>query len=419
MIPRNTVLFIWIGASLLPLLACLNPGAETSKATNPTDTAAAAEPPQPLTNKDSAAAAVFVNGTYCDGFDFPFGDGNGGGSYTSPEGKPFDGWYIATRTGENYTLGVHTGEDWNGKGGGNTDLGQPVYATAAGVVVASADFGSPWGNVIVLHHTFLENGKIRQVQSLYAHLDKRLAEKGDTLKRRQQLGTVGTGGGSYPAHLHLEIRTDKLFDKAPTFWPSDEGKDSKWVLAHYEGPSAFIKTHRKLTVPAQEEMLVLAFKKQYRLYVYKKGTFVREFPLGLGQEPIGHKQQQGDNRTPEGEYRIIQKSLGPFTSGAYDRYLGVAWMRLNYPNNYDAEAGLKKKMITETQCNSIVASNNAGKEPLKTTALGGGIGIHGWIDDWTDNKQQNLTWGCISLRNGDLKQFYELVPLQTKVIIIP
>lgn len=413
--PRSHWLY-WIALALLPLLACLSPNAEAAK-TNAPAADTAAEPAK--TNPDSLLAASYFTTALCDGFDYPFGNGEGGGSYTSPDGKNFDGWYIATHTGETYTLGVHTGEDWNGKGGGDTDLGQPVYATASGVVTASADFGAPWGNIIVVQHTFLENGKIRTVHSLYAHLDKRLAEKGDTLKRRQQLGTIGTGGGTFAAHLHFEIRTEKLADRATTYWPSDDGKDSKWVLEHYEKPSAFIDAHRKLTVPANEAVIVLAFKKPYRLFVYKNGAYLREFPLGLGQAPLGHKQKQGDNRTPEGEYRIIQKSRGPFTSGAYDAYLGVAWMRLNYPNNYDAAAGLEKKLISVAQHNSIVAANNAGKEPLKTTALGGGIGIHGWINDWEDNKQQNLTWGCISLRNGDLSQFYDLIPLQTKVIIVP
>jgi hypothetical protein len=54
-----------------------------------------------------------------DGFDFPFGDGEGGGSYTDlATGKRYAGWYKATRFAESYSLGIHTGEDWNGAGGG-------------------------------------------------------------------------------------------------------------------------------------------------------------------------------------------------------------------------------------------------------------------------------------------------------------
>src|SRR5262245_21414114 len=53
-----------------------------------------------------------------DGFDFPFGDPDGKGSYTDKAtGKSYKGWYIATRFGERYSMGIHTGEDWNGSGG--------------------------------------------------------------------------------------------------------------------------------------------------------------------------------------------------------------------------------------------------------------------------------------------------------------
>ncbi|TND10043.1 MAG: hypothetical protein FD123_725 [Bacteroidetes bacterium] len=360
----------------------------------------------------------FLDSALCDGFDFPFGDGNGGGSYTSPDGKKFDGWYIATHTGENYSLGVHTGEDWNGRGGGDTDKGQPVYATASGKVIASADYGAPWGNVIVIEHRFLENGKLRKVHSLYAHLEKRLAEKGWFLKKRAQLGTIGTGGGAYPAHLHFEIRRENMLGYDVTYWPSSNNKDSKWVLDHYEKPSEFITQHRKMLVPATADTLLIAFKSNYRMYLCSKGKKLKEYAIALGQDPLGHKQKQGDNRTPEGEYRIIQKSLGPF-SGDYAAFLGDAWMRINYPNNYDAKTGLKKGLITPAQQNAIVQANNAGKEPMKTTALGGGIGLHGWAGKWTDDGQQNLTWGCLSLNNDDLLDLYKRIGLQTVIIIHP
>src|SRR3712207_2633295 len=50
-----------------------------------------------------------------DGCDSPLGDGEGGGAYTdAADGKRDDGWYVATRFAEQYSLGLHTGEDWNG-----------------------------------------------------------------------------------------------------------------------------------------------------------------------------------------------------------------------------------------------------------------------------------------------------------------
>jgi murein L,D-transpeptidase YafK len=166
------------------------------------------------------------------------------------------------------------------------------------------------------------------------------------------------------------------------------------------------------------DTLLVVWKNMYRMRLYHKGEIVKTYIIGLGQDPAGHKEQQGDNRTPEGDYRIIEKSKGPFY-GDYSAWFGVAWMRLNYPNNADAIAGYKKKLITEAQKNSIIAANNAGLEPSKYTKLGGGIGIHGWNGEWPGSDRQNLTWGCISVQNGELDDLYSRVNVGTRIVIYP
>ena len=71
-----------------------------------------------------------------DGFDFPVGDADGDGEYTDLKtGKVHLGWHVTTHFCEWYSYGFHPAEDWNGDGGANTDLGQPVHAIAAGKVV--------------------------------------------------------------------------------------------------------------------------------------------------------------------------------------------------------------------------------------------------------------------------------------------
>ena len=166
------------------------------------------------------------------------------------------------------------------------------------------------------------------------------------------------------------------------------------------------------------DTLLVAYKGHYRMQLYYSGTLIKTYIIGLGQAPIRHKQQQGDNRTPEGDYRVIQKTIGPFEGGSAP-YLGTRWMRLNYPNNLDAAAGLKKKLISKSEYDKIVAANKAGKEPLKTTKLGGGIGIHGWYGLWPGNDQQDLTWGCITMQNSEIEDLFERVGLQTRIIIYP
>lgn len=365
-------------------------------------------------------ASPYFNPALADGFDFPIGTPDATGSYTdNATGTTHNGWYIAAETAESYSLGIHTGEDWNGKGGGNTDLGQPVYCAAKGIVLAADDYFSPWGNIVLVEHHYLENGTLKSIRSLYAHLDEITVAVGDTLERRQQLGTIGTGNGAYPAHLHFELRTPALYDQPVDFWPSAEGHDASWVLKHYAAPSDFINTHRTLTVPASLPSVAIASKGSYKMHHYAHGTLLGTYDIALGQNGKGHKEQQGDNRTPEGEYTIIQKSTGPFP-GAMGPWFGSAWMRLNYPNAYDARAGLAAGKISQSECNRIEAAIRAGKEPTKATKLGGGIGIHGWSGEWTPMKgYQDLTWGCISINNEPLLEFYEAAPLGTVVLILP
>ncbi|UCH80310.1 MAG: M23 family metallopeptidase [Nitrospiraceae bacterium] len=84
--------------------------------------------------------------------------------------------------------------------------GTPVIAAAPGVVISS--FYRPlFGNRILINHGKDVNGLF--VFSRYVHLDKRLVEKGDSVSRGQQIGTLGSTGllaGGFP-HLHFEIRT--------------------------------------------------------------------------------------------------------------------------------------------------------------------------------------------------------------------
>lgn len=180
-----------------------------------------------------------------DGFDFPVGDPDGGGAYVDPDGRRHEGWYVATAFGERYALGLHPGEDWNGRGGGNTDLGQPVYAIGAGRVVEAGEFGGGWGRIVVVEHRFRERGSLRTVHSLYAHLARIDVSAGDAVTRRQRIGSIGRGPEDrWLAHLHFEIRTDLTLP--PTHWPSSSGEDLEQIRRAYEEPRAFLAPRRRL-----------------------------------------------------------------------------------------------------------------------------------------------------------------------------
>lgn len=149
-------------------------------------------------------------------FGFPVGGGTARGYYNA---QPF---------GENR----HLGDDWNGVGGGDTDLGDPVLAIAAGLVDSVRHHGGGWGMVVRVVHDVGDAGAPIYVESLYAHLASTEVAAGDVVARGQPIGTIGDAGGRYPAHLHLEIR-----DRPDLPLGQGYGADA----SGYVDPTAFIR----------------------------------------------------------------------------------------------------------------------------------------------------------------------------------
>jgi murein DD-endopeptidase MepM/ murein hydrolase activator NlpD len=135
--------------------------------------------------RDAPVARVFA---------FPVGESGSAGGY-----------YDAQPFGDNH----HLGSDWNGGGGGDSDLGDPVLAVADGVVTSARDHRGGWGRVVRVAHNVGTQARPRWVESLYAHLDSMSVRRGQVVRKGAAIGAIGTAHGKYRAHLHLEIR-DRL-----------------------------------------------------------------------------------------------------------------------------------------------------------------------------------------------------------------
>ncbi len=152
-------------------------------------------------------------------FDFPLGTEHGAMAYNA---QPF-------------TENLHLGDDLNGIGGENSDLGDPVFAIADGQVLAAREGVPGWGNVIIVLHAYRENDARRYVQSFYGHLQSILVAPREMVHRGQPIATVGTGGGKYLAHLHFEMREFVT----PFIGPGYRDDTRGWI-----NPSDFIRKHR-------------------------------------------------------------------------------------------------------------------------------------------------------------------------------
>jgi murein L,D-transpeptidase YafK len=73
---------------------------------------------------------------------------------------------------------------------------------------------------------------------------------------------------------------------------------------------------------------LIVHKAQRKLLAYSNGLLVKTYDISLGGQPIGDKECEGDNKTPEGIYTINDKN----PNSGYHKNLGIS-----YPNESDIE----------------------------------------------------------------------------------
>lgn len=134
---------------------------------------------------------------------------------------------------------------------------------------------------------------------------------------------------------------------------------------------------------------VLVEKSKNKMYLLSRNDVVREYDIFLGKNPIGHKQREGDMRTPEGEYLLIHKN----NNSKFYRSITVS-----YPDEDDIKDAMAR-----------------GVNP------GGDIVIHGFPNELGNitGPVQPLNWteGCIAVRNHEMDELFELIELNTPIEI--
>lgn len=155
----------------------------------------------------------------------------------------------------------------------------------------------------------------------------------------------------------------------------------------------------------QRDDLVVVIKSARRLAVFDRGARTHCFRVALGFAPEGHKQVQGDGKTPEGWYRTSDK---PWSS--FDHAIAI-----HYPNVADARAARADGRIGRRTHDAIVDAIADRKVPPQSTALGGAVLIHG------GGSRADWTLGCVALDDADLLRLRDALPrgMRTDLLVLP
>jgi murein L,D-transpeptidase YafK len=127
------------------------------------------------------------------------------------------------------------------------------------------------------------------------------------------------------------------------------------------------------------------------LLLMRDSSVLKRYYVSLGGNPEGHKQQEGDERTPEGEYIIDRRK----EDSSFYRALHIS-----YPDSEDA-AGARERGVSP----------------------GGDIMIHGIRNGlgWVGKLQRSLNWtnGCVAVTNWEMDELWRAVPEGTPIEIRP
>lgn len=131
---------------------------------------------------------------------------------------------------------------------------------------------------------------------------------------------------------------------------------------------------------------IVVHKADRKMFLLDGNEVLESYDIALGGNPVGAKQFEGDQKTPEGTYYIDRRNPG----STYHLSLGIS-----YPNDQD-----------------LAEAKALGKPP------GGDIFIHGRA---RKNKGRGADWtaGCIAVKDREIEEIYSMVRMRTPIFIKP
>lgn len=149
------------------------------------------------------------------------------------------------------------------------------------------------------------------------------------------------------------------------------------------------------SLPCEAIAQIEVSKRARRLEVGCVGGGRRTFEIGLSRVPDGAKRRRGDQRIPEGRYRIAGAAR---RSPRFHLFLPI-----DYPSVADADRGLAAGTISRATHARILRAHDDGRLPPQDTALGGLLGFHGEGPRWRGELDLEWTEGCIAVTDRTIE----------------
>jgi murein L,D-transpeptidase YafK len=150
-------------------------------------------------------------------------------------------------------------------------------------------------------------------------------------------------------------------------------------------------TTRAAAAPTAQADRMVVDKQAHTLTLFRDGLVLKTYRVALGRGSPGQKTKAGDNKVPEGVYRIV---------GRYPRSSFYRALRVGYPTP-----------------DQIREARRRGIDP------GGDIMVHGIRNGlgWLGPLQRTLDWteGCVGVTDSEIDEIWRLVPDVTPIEIRP